>query len=154
MTGPTAPADQDEIRSQLTAAMKASDKTRVAALRMFLSAIRYREDELGHALTPAEIAEVATKEVKKRSESIEAFDGAGRSELSERERAERDIIAAWAPAQLDEAEVDALVEAAIAETGASSMRDMGRVMTEVMGTARGRVDGKAVQQKVQTRLTG
>lgn len=149
MTGST---EKDQIRQQMTEAMKAGDKTRVAVLRMFLSAIRYREDELGHELTDEEITEVASKEVKKRSESIEAFDGAGRTELAEQERAEREIIAAWAPAQLDDAAVDALVDAAITDTGASSMQDMGKVMSSVMSKAQGQVDGKAVQQKVRARL--
>ena len=151
MTGST---EKDQIRQQMTEAMKAGDKTRVAVLRMFVSAIRYREDELGHELTDQEISEVAAKEVKKRSESIEAFDGAGRTELADQERAEREIIAAWAPAQLDDAAVDALIDDAIAESGASSMQDMGKVMSLVMGKAQGQVDGKAVQQKVRTRLDG
>ena len=143
-----------QIRQQMTDAMKAGDKTRVAVLRMFLSAIRYREDELGHDLTDEEITEVAAKEVKKRTESIEAFDGAGRTELAAQERAEREIIDDWAPAQLDDAAVDALVDEAIAETGASTIQDLGKVMTLVMGKAKGQVDGKAVQQTVRTRLGG
>ena len=151
MTGST---EKDDIRRQMTDAMKAGDKTRVAVLRMFVSAIRYREDELGHDLTDEEITGVASKEVKKRTESIEAFEGAGRTELAAQERAERDIISAWAPAQLDEAAVDALIDGAIADTGASSMKDMGAVMTSVMAEAQGRADGKAVQQKVRARLDG
>ena len=151
MTGST---EKDDIRRQMTDAMKAGDKTRVAVLRMFVSAIRYREDELGHDLTDEEITGVASKEVKKRTESIEAFEGAGRTELAAQERAERDIISAWAPAQLDEAAVDALIDGAIADTGASSMKDMGAVMTSVMAEAHGRADGKAVQQKVRARLDG
>lgn len=151
MTGST---QKDEIHRQMTDAMKAGDKTRVAVLRMFVSAIRYREDELGHDLTDEEITEVASKEVKKRTESIEAFDRAGRTELAAQERAERDIVAAWAPVQLDDAAVDALIDRAIAETGASTMKDMGKVMTTVMAEAKGQVDGKAVQAKVLARLNG
>lgn len=151
MTGST---QKDEIHRQMTDAMKAGDKTRVAVLRMFVSAIRYREDELGHDLTDEEITEVASKEVKKRTESIEAFDGAGRTELAAQERAERDIVTAWAPVQLDDAAVDALIDRAIAETGASTMKDMGKVMTTVMAEAKGQVDGKAVQAKVLARLNG
>jgi uncharacterized protein YqeY len=150
----TGSMEKDRIRQQMTDAMKAGDKTRVSVLRMFVSAIRYREDELGHELTDEEITEVAAKEVKKRSESIEAFDGAGRTELAAQERAEREIIAVWAPAQLDDAAVDALVNEAIADTGASMMQDLGKVMTFVMGKAQGQVDGKVVQQKVRARLAG
>jgi len=150
----TGSTQKDEIHRQMTDAMKAGDKTRVAVLRMFVSAIRYREDELGHDLTDEEITEVASKEVKKRTESIEAFDRAGRTELAAQERAERDIVAAWAPVQLDDAAVDALIDRAIAETGASTMKDMGKVMTTVMAEAKGQVDGKAVQAKVLARLNG
>lgn len=149
MTGST---EKDQIRQQMTDAMKAGDKTRVGVLRMFVSAIRYREDELGHELTDEEISEVAAKEVKKRSESIEAFDGAGRTELAAQERAEREIVAAWAPAQLDQAAVDAIVDEAISSTGATSMQDMGKVMSFVMGKAKGQVDGKVVQEQVRARL--
>jgi uncharacterized protein YqeY len=150
----TGSTEKDQIRQQMTDAMKAGDKTRVSVLRMFVSAIRYREDELGHELTDEEISEVAAREVKKRSESIEAFEGAGRTELVTQERAEREIIAAWAPAQLDQSAVDTIVDEAIASTGASSIQDMGKVMSFVMGKAHGQVDGKAVQQQVRVRLGG
>ncbi len=149
MTGSTL---QVEIHQQLTDAMKAGDKVRVGALRMLLSAIRYKEDELGRALTEDEVREVAGKEVKKRGESIEAFDGAGRTELADKERAERDVVATWAPAQLDDAAVDALVDQALAATGATSPAELGKVMGFVMGKAKGQVDGAIVQQKVRDRL--
>jgi uncharacterized protein len=141
-----------QIHDQLTVAMKASDKVRMGALRMFLSAIRYREDELGHELSDEQVQEVAGKEVKKRTESIEAFARAGRTELADRERAERDILSPYAPAQLDDAAVDALVDEAFAATGATSVKEMGKVMGFVMGKAKGQVDGTLVQQKVRARL--
>ena len=150
MTGSTL---KDEIHRQMTDAMKAGDKTRVGALRMFTSAIRYKEDELGHELSDDEIRDVAGKEVKKRTESIEAFEGAGRTELADKERAERDVITPWAPAQLDEAAVDALVDEALAATGATSVKELGTVMGFVMGKAKGQVDGGVVQQKVRARLS-
>ena len=143
---------KDEIQRELTDAMKAGDKVRVGALRMFLSAIRYKEDELGHELSDDEVRAVAGKEVKKRTESIEAFAGAGRTELADKEAAERDVVAAWAPAQLDEAAVDALVDEAIDATGATSAQDLGKVMGFVMGRAKGQIDGGVVQQKVRARL--
>jgi len=143
---------KDEIQRELTDAMKAGDKVRVGALRMFLSAIRYKEDELGHELSDEEVRAVAGKEVKKRTESIEAFSGAGRTELAEKEAAERDVVAVWAPAQLDETAVDALVDEAIAATGATSEQDLGKVMGFVMGRAKGQIDGGTVQQKVRARL--
>ena len=155
MTGSTS---KDQIHQEMTDAMKAGDKTRVGALRMFVSAIRYREDELGHELDDDEIREVAGKEVKKRNESIEAFEGAGRAggraTFYDATGAERDVIQPWAPAQLDDAAVDALVDEALAATGATSIRELGKVMGMVMGKAQGKVDGTLVQQKVRARLEG
>jgi uncharacterized protein YqeY len=143
-----------QLRDDITSAMKSGERVRLGALRMLSAAITNREKDVLHDLSDDEIRDVAGKEVKKRSESIEAFDGAGRTELADKERAEREILAAYAPAQLDEAAVDALVDQAIAETGATSPQDLGKVMGLVMGKAQGRVDGKAVQQKVRTRLGG
>jgi uncharacterized protein YqeY len=143
---------KDEIHRQMTEAMKAGDRVRVDTLRMFSSAIRYKEDELGHALSDQEIGDVAAKEVKKRTESMEAFAAAGREELVAKERAERDVIAPWAPEQLDDLAVDALIDQALEATGATSVKEIGKVMGFVMGRARGRVDGTLVQEKVRARL--
>jgi uncharacterized protein YqeY len=138
----------------MTDAMKARDEVPLGALRMLISAIRYKEDEVGHELSDDEVRAVAGTQVKRRTESIEAFEQAGRTELADRERAERDVIAAYAPEQLSEEAVDSLIEEAIAATGASSMRDMGKVMGAVMEGAKGRVDGSVVQAKVRARLEG
>jgi uncharacterized protein YqeY len=138
----------------MTASLKAGDKVRLGALRMLSAAITNREKELGHALSDDEVREVAGKEVKKRTESIEAFDAAGRTELADKERTERDLLAAYAPEQLSDAEVDAIVEDAITSTGATSMKEMGKVMGAVMAKAKGRVDGSAVQAKVRAKLDG
>jgi uncharacterized protein YqeY len=136
----------------MTDALRAGDKTRLAALRMLISAIRYRSDELGHDLSDEEIREVAGKEVKKRTESIEAFDGAGRTELADKERAEREVLAAFAPEQLPPEAVEALIDEAIASTGATSPAQMGAVMGAIMAKGRGKIDGGLVQQKVRERL--
>ena len=143
-----------QIHEQMTAAMKAREQVPLGALRMLLSAIRYKEDELGHELSDDEVRAVAGSQVKKRSESIEAFEQAGRTELAEKEKAEREVLAAYAPAQLSDEAVDALVDEAIASTGATSMQQMGQVMGAVMGTAKGQVDGSVVQAKVKARLPG
>jgi uncharacterized protein len=143
-----------QIHEQMTAAMKARDEVPLGALRMLISAIRYKEDELGHELSDDEVQEVAGSQVKKRSESIEAFRAAGRSELVAKESAERDVLAAFAPEQLSDEAVDGLIEEAIASTGATSMQQMGQVMGAVMRTAKGQVDGSAVQAKVKQRLGG
>lgn len=143
---------KSDIRQQMTDAMKAGDRVQVGALRMFISAIRYSEDERGHELSDDEVREVAGTEVKKRTESMEAFVAAGRTELVERERAERAVISPFAPEQLEETAVDALVDEALGVTGATSVKELGKVMGFVMGRAQGRVDGSLVQRKVRARL--
>jgi uncharacterized protein len=147
-----------QISDEMKASMKSGDTVRVGALRMLMAAIRTKEVEGATAreLSDDEVRQVAAKEVKKRSESIEAFEAAGRTELVERERAERDVLAPYAPPQVDEAAVDALVDEAIAATGATSVKEMGRVMGAVMAKAKalGQVDGNLVQAKVRARLGG
>jgi hypothetical protein len=143
---------ENEIRAEMTAALKSGDKVRLGALRMLVAAITNREKELRHELSDDEVREVAGREVKRRTESIEAFESAGRTDLVERERAEREVLSVYAPEQLDDAAVDALVDEAIAATGATSVREMGKVMGMVMGRAKGMVDGAVVQQKVRDRL--
>jgi uncharacterized protein YqeY len=150
---PRAPLEAT-VRERMTAAMKAGDKVRLGALRLLVAAITNREKEVRHPLSDDEIRDVAGREVKKRTESIEAFEGAGRTELAERERAERDILQEYAPKQLDEAAVDALVDEAIASIGATSVKETGKVMGAVMSKAKGKVDGGVVQQKVRERLGG
>src|SRR5262245_1023111 len=141
-----------QLTTEITDALRAGDKVRLGALRLLSAAVVNREKEVGHELDDDELRDVAAKEVKKRSESIEAFDGAGRRELADKERAERDAIAGYAPEMLGEAEVDALVDEALAATRATSPKQFGQVMGFAMGKAKGRVDGKVVQAKVQQRL--
>jgi uncharacterized protein YqeY len=141
-----------KVREEMTAAMREGDKIRLGALRMLAAAITNREKEVLHDLDDDEVRQMAAREVKKRTESIEAFEAAGRTELVEKERAEREILQAYAPAQLDEAAVDALIDEAMAATGVTSVREMGKVMGVVMGRAKGRVDGALVQRKVRERL--
>jgi uncharacterized protein YqeY len=137
----------------MTAALRAGDKVRLGALRMLAASITNREKEVLHELEDDEVREVAGKEVKRRTESIEAFDAAGRTELADKERAEREVLQPFAPEQLSDGEVDALIDRAISSTGASSMGDMGKVMGAVMATAKGKADGSVVQAKVRQRLS-
>lgn len=148
------PTLKAQVHEQMTAALRAGDKVRLGALRMLAASITNREKEVLHELSDEEVREVASKEVKRRTESIEAFASAGRTELAEKERAEREILEPFAPEQLADAEVDALIDRAISVTGAASMQDMGRVMGAVMASAKGRVDGSVVQRKVRERLAG
>jgi len=141
-----------QVRTEMTAALKSGDKVRLGALRMLAAAITNREKDVRHELSDDEVREVAGTEVKKRAESIEAFESAGRMDLVEKERAEREVLQPYAPEQLGEAAVDALIDEAIASTGAASVKEMGKVIGVVMGMAKGRVHGALVQQKVRERL--
>jgi uncharacterized protein YqeY len=148
------PTLKARIAEEMRAALKGGDKVRLGALRMLSAAVTNREKEVRHELADDEVREVAAKEVKKRTESIEAFEGAGRHELADRERAEREAIEGYAPARLSDEEVDALIDEALAATGATSQQELGRVMGVVMASAKGRVDGGAVHRKVRERLAG
>jgi uncharacterized protein YqeY len=142
----------DRVSEDLRAAMKAGEKTRLAALRMLATSIRNREVEVGHELSQDEFLEVVAREVKRREEAAEAYDAAGRTELADREREEEEALEGYLPEALSEEEVDALVEEAVAATGASGPGDMGKVMGHLMGKARGRVDGAVVSARVRERL--
>ena len=150
----TGSALKAEIRTQMTDAMKAGEKVRLGALRMFVSAIRYKEDELGHELSDEEIGDVATKEVKKRSESIEAFEGAGRTELAEKETpGAPDHRGLRARPGSPRTPSTPWCDEALAATGATSVKELGKVMGFVMGKAKGAVDGTVVQEKVRAQLS-
>jgi uncharacterized protein len=144
----------DRLSAQIREALKARDQTRLATLRLLAASVRNREVELGHDLSEEELTEVVGREVKRRREAAEAYEGAGRSELVEKERAEQAVLEAFLPDQLSDQEVRALVEEAIGATGADGPGDLGKVMGYVMGKARGRVDGAAVNRMARERLRG
>jgi uncharacterized protein len=147
-------AEKDQLQAQIHAAMKAGEKVRVGALRLLSAAVKNREVELGHELSAEEFTEVAMREAKRRKESIEAYEGAGRTELVERERAELAVLEPYLPDALSEDELTAIIEAAVASTGASGPGDLGAVMKAVMAEVKGRADGKAVSDAVRARLSG
>jgi uncharacterized protein YqeY len=142
------------VSEDLRAAMKSGQKVRLAALRMLATSIRNREVELRRDLSEEEFLEVVAREVKRRKEAAEAYEGAGREELAARERQEQDALEAYLPAALSDEEVARLIEEAVSATGASGPGDMGKVMSHVMGKARGRVDGSAISARVRERLAG
>ena len=148
------PTLKAQVHEQMTAALRAGERVRLGALRMLASSITNREKEVMRELSDDEVRDVAGKEVKRRTESIEAFESAGRTELAEKERAEREVLQPFAPEQLSDAAVDALIDEAMSATGATSMQEMGEVMGAVMASAKGKVDGSVVQQKVRERLAG
>jgi uncharacterized protein YqeY len=143
---------KERLASEMRESLKAGQKIRLAALRMLSASVKNREVELRHELSDDELRDVASREVKRRTEAIEAYDAAGREDLARREREERDVLRAYIHEQLSDDEVDALIDEAIAATGASSPQGMGKVMGFVMGRAKGRVDGAAVQARVRERL--
>ena len=145
---------KDRIAAEMRGAMKSGDKVRLATLRLLTASVKNREVELRHELSDEEVVEVAIREAKRRTEAIEAYESAGREDLAAKEREEREVLAAYLPEQLSEQEVAALVEEAISSTGASGPGDIGKVMGFVMGRAKGKVDGKAVQAEVRDRLGG
>jgi uncharacterized protein YqeY len=144
----------DRVTKDLAAAMKAHDQQRVAALRLLKTALMNREVERGRALEGTEDMQVVQSAVKQRRDSIEQFENAGRLELAEKERQEIVVLETYLPAAVPAAEIDAALAEAIAETGARSVKDMGKVMKVLTARFAGRpVDGKALSERVRTRLS-
>jgi uncharacterized protein YqeY len=150
-----------QLRDDLTAAIKGRDELTKSTIRMALSAITAAEvaGDTARELDEPEVARVLTREAKKRAESAEAFDAAGRVELADKERAEAEVLARYLPKQLTDAEVDTLAEQAIAQvtadTGAApGPRQMGLVMKAATAAAAGRADGSRVSTAVKARLIG
>jgi uncharacterized protein len=137
----------EQVRGDMTSAMKAGEKDRVGALRLVLSELQKAQKD-GNA---DELA-VLRRERKRRLEAAEQFRGGGRPELAEQEEAEAKLIEGYLPAELGDSELDAIVAAAIAETGASDAKDMGQVMKVVMAKAGGRADGKRASARVREAL--
>jgi uncharacterized protein YqeY len=145
----------DRIGQDITAAMKARDQSRLAPLRMAKAALVNREVEKGRPLEEPEAEGVVASLIKQRRDSIEQFTRGGRDDLVSRETAEIAVLEAYLPPPIDPAELEAAVDAAVAETGASSSKDIGRVMKAVMAKLAGKtVDGRAVNERVRRRLGG
>jgi uncharacterized protein len=140
------------IERELKDAMRARDEERTSTLRLTLAALRSAEKELGRALKEDEELQVLQRERKKRNEAADAFHAAGRSEQAEKEEGELEILQEFMPEPLGEEDLERIVDDAIAENKATSMRDMGRVMADVMPQIAGRADGSAVSQLVREKL--
>ena len=140
------------LQEDLTKAIRERDELRRDTLRMAIAAAYNTQKAAGRELTDDEVLQVLAREVKTRRESIEAYTAAGRQDAADREQAEIDVVAAYLPAQLSEAEVAALVKETIDALGASSPRDMGKVMAALTPTTRGRADGKLVSGMVAREL--
>ncbi|HEY7968442.1 MAG TPA: GatB/YqeY domain-containing protein [Candidatus Limnocylindrales bacterium] len=143
---------RDRIQADVTAAMRSGDALRRDVLRMAQNAVYLVEKREGRTLGDDEIAAILTREVKTRRESVDAFRKGGREDLVAKEEAEIVILAEYLPEQLDDGAISALVDEAIAATGASSARDMGKVMGWLAPRTRGRADGRRVSELVAAAL--
>jgi uncharacterized protein len=140
------------LQKELTAAMKEREAERRDALRLILSSLQSAEKELQRPLTEDEELQVLQRERKRRLESIEAFVAAGRPVQAAKEEGELEVLEEFMPEPLSEDDLERIVDDAIAEVGATSMRDLGRVMADVMPQIAGRADGSAVSQIVREKL--
>jgi len=145
---------KQQIISDMTAAMKAKDAARASTLRMVKAAITNREKEGGGELTDEDVQKLLRSQVKQRRDSVEQFEKAGRQELVDKEKAEIAIIDTYLPQAASQNEIDQAVVAAVTETGASSMKDMGGVMKAAMAKLAGKTaDRKIVSETVKAKLT-
>ena len=144
---------RQRIQDDMKSALKAGDKQRLGTLRLVHAAVQQREVDERVLLTDQQVLETLDKMVKQRRESITQYEQGGRNDLAEQERFEIGVIQHYLPDPLSDAEIDALVDGAIAETGAAGIRDMGKVMAIVKPAVQGRADVGAVSAKVKTRLS-
>jgi uncharacterized protein YqeY len=145
---------KEQLRADMVAAMKSKDELRLSTLRMTLSAITNEEvsGKAARELSDDDILKVLAREAKKRREAAEAFDEAGRQELADKERAEGTVLDEYLPAQLGDAEIAAIVTAAIASTGAAGQQAMGQVMKVVQPQVAGRAEGGRIAAEVRRQL--
>ena len=148
----------NELKARLTedmkTALKGGDKARLAAIRLTLAAIKQREVDERVTLDDAQVLHVLEKMLKQRRDSIVQYEAAKREDLAEQERYEISVIESYLPTQLSDAELDTLVQACIVDAGASSPREMGKVMALLKERAAGRADMGALSQRVKARLLG
>jgi hypothetical protein len=140
------------MQEDMKAAMKSSDKMRVETLRMVIAELKKEEIDSMKPLDEETFLKVLKRSVKRRKESIDQFKAGNRPDLVEKEEAQLKIVEAYLPQQLSPSEVEKIVAAAIAETGAKTKQDSGKVMKAVMGKYGGQIDGKTVQQIVAAKL--
>lgn len=140
------------IEEELQGAMRARDRERTDTLRMILASLRAAEKELLRPLKEDEELQVLQRERKRRIEAADAFRDGGRPEQAEKEERELEVIEEFMPEPMSEDEIERIIDDAIAETGATSLRDLGRVMADVMPQVAGRADGSTVSQLVREKL--
>lgn len=145
---------KDRLEHDLKDAMRAQDRVRLAAIRSLLAAITTREKEAGKTLSVEELRAVVQKQAKQRRDSIEQYRQAGRMDLVQREVDELTLIERYLPRQLSDAEVRNVIQEIVTRTGASSRKDLGRVMSEAMHALRGQADGSRVRAAAESLLAG
>jgi hypothetical protein len=143
----------NKLNEQMIAAAKSKDKIRLSAIRMIKTSLHNKEISLMRPLNEDEILQVLSSMIKQRKDSIEQFARGGRTDLVAQEEAELKVIQAFMPAQMSEDDVDALIKKTIAEAGAVSIKDMGKVMKILMPKLTGMADGKLVGEKVRAFLS-
>jgi uncharacterized protein YqeY len=145
---------KERITEDMKSAMRSGEKERLATIRLILAGIKQREVDERITLDDVQVLSVVEKMVKQRRESIVQFEAGGRADLVAKEQAELQILETYLPQRLSDAEVDALIAQAIADTGAASMKDMGKVVAQVKAAAQGRADMGAVSARVKAKLSG
>ena len=141
------------LNDEMVIAAKAKDKTRLSAIRMLKTALHNKEIDLMRPLNETETLQIISAMVKQRKDSIEQFAKGGRTDLVEKEEAELKVVQEFMPAQLSDDEVESIIQKAIAEAGAVSVKDMGKVMKVLMPQLTGKADGKMVGEKVKALLS-
>jgi uncharacterized protein YqeY len=145
---------KERIQDDMKAAMRAGEKERLGTIRMILAGIKQREVDERIQLDDAQVISVLEKMIKSRKESLVHFQAGGRQDLIDKETAEINLIQPYLPAQLSDAEIDALIAEAIAATGASSVKDMGKAMGLIKSKAQGKADMAVVGAKLKAKLSG
>ena len=145
---------KERITEDMKAAMRSGEKERLGAIRMITAAIKQREVDERITLDDAQVTSVIEKMIKQRKESLVQFQSGGREDLAAKESAEITLLQGYLPTQLSDAELDQLIQEAIAATGAASIKDMGKVMGMIKNKAAGRADMGAVGAKIKARLGG
>ncbi len=145
---------KSRLQSDMKTAMKAQDKPRLAVIRLILAAVKQREVDERIRLDDQQILAVLDKMVKQRQESVRQYESAGRTDLVAAEQAEITVIQAYLPAALTPAQIAAIIQQALSETGATSMRDMGQVMALIKPQVQGRADLAQISQAVRKHLAG
>jgi uncharacterized protein YqeY len=145
---------KERITEDMKSAMRSGDKERLATIRLILAAIKQKEVDERIAVDDAQTLTIIEKMVKQRKESIVQFEAGGRADLVAKENSELAVLSAYQPEQLSDAEIDQLITTAIADTGAASMKDMGKVVAQVKAAAAGRADMAMVSGRVKAKLAG